>query len=134
MEGGRLIHSGDAAQIRAAGAESVLTLDRAERAAEELVRVRGVAADLTSPETIRLDSTVDVPDVVSWLVSRGYRPTGLYTKQMELDELLVRLARGPLPPAPPSAPKPEEVSDVLSLLDDGDADLSAFLTKPAGDG
>ena len=132
MEGGRVIHSGPAAQIRAAGSESVATLERAERAAEELVRVRGIAADLTSPETIRFDSTVDIADVISWLVSRGYRLIGLQTQQMTLDELLVRLSRGPLPAAPAAAPKPEEVSDVLALLDDGDADLSAFLTKPAG--
>jgi len=132
MEGGRVIHSGPAAQIRAAGCESVVTLERAERAAEELVRVRGIAADLTSPETIRFGSAVDIADVVSWLVSRGYRLIGLHTQQMKLDELLVRLARGPLPEAPAAAPKPEEVSDVLALLDDGDADLSAFLTKPAG--
>ena len=67
-----MIHSGPAAQIVAAGNESVVTVERAERAAEELVRVRGIAADLTSPETIRLDSTVDIAGVVSWLVARGY--------------------------------------------------------------
>jgi ABC-2 type transport system ATP-binding protein len=132
MEGGRVIHSGPAAQIRAAGSESLVTLERAEKAAEELVRVRGIAADLTSPETIRFDSTVDIAGVVSWLVARGYRLIGLYAQQMTLEELLVRLARGPLPEAPAAAPQPEEVSDVLALLDDGDADLSAFLTQPAG--
>ncbi len=130
MEGGHVIHDGPAAQIRAAGNESVVTLERAERAAEELVRVRGIAADLTSPETIRFGSTVDIAGVVSWLVSRGYRLVGLTAQQITLEELLVRLARGPLPEAPAVAPQPEEVSDVLALLDDGDADLSAFLTKP----
>ena len=81
MEGGRVIHSGSAAQIRAAGSESVVTLERAERAAEELVRVRGIAADLTSPETIRFGSSVDIAGVVSWLVARGYRLIGLYAQQ-----------------------------------------------------
>jgi ABC-2 type transport system ATP-binding protein len=128
MEGGRVIHSGPAAQIKAAGSESVVTLERAERAAEELVRVRGIAADLTSAETIRFDSTIDIAGVVSWLVARGYRLIGLYAQQMTLDELLVRLARGPLPEVAAVAPKPEDVSDVLALLDDGDTDLSAFLT------
>ena len=34
--------------------------------------------------------------------------------------------------APAEAPRPEEVADVLELLDDGDTDLSAFLDKQKG--
>jgi ABC-2 type transport system ATP-binding protein len=127
LDGGRVAHDGPTVQIQAAGFELVFTLDHAAAAAEDLVRVRGLSAELASEETVRLGSHVDEAEIVSWLSARGYRVRGLERRHMTLEELLVRLASGPLPPPPAVAPRPEEVKDVLTLLDDTDADLSAFL-------
>jgi len=130
VDGGRVVHQGPTSQVQAAGREVVLAVERAEKAAEDLVRVRGIGAELTSAETIRLSGAVDVADIVSFLVGRRYRVTSVERKEMSLDELLVRLALGPLPEAKLEPPPPEEVKDPLALLDDGDADLSAFLRSP----
>lgn len=129
VEAGRLIHDGPAAQVTAVGSTTVLTVAHAERAAEDLVRVRGVPAELTSPETIRLAGRADACEVVSWLVGRGHRLLEITRRSMTLEELLVHLAHGPLPAAREKAPRPGEVEDVLDLVDDGDTDLSAFLKK-----
>ncbi len=130
IDNGRVIHEGPSVQVRAAGTEVVLTLDHAERAAEDLVRVRGISSELASSEAIRLGANVDATDVVSWLIGRGHKLEGLARRGMTLEELLVRLARGPLPPPPAEAPpRPENVKDVLELLDDSDTDLSAFLER-----
>lgn len=134
MDSGRVIHSGPTSQIQAAGREVVITTDRAERAAEDLVRVRGTATELVSETALRLSDHVDVADVVGWLSGRNYPVTGVQRHEQTLDELLVRLARGPLPPPPDTVPSPEEVKDPLSLLDDGVSDLSAFLRRPGEDG
>jgi ABC-2 type transport system ATP-binding protein len=130
MDSGRVVHQGPASQVQAEGREAVLTIDRAERAAEDLVRVRGIDADLTSPETLRLSGHVDVAGVVAWLAGRSHRVTAVTRHEQTLDELLVRLTRGPLPPPREVAPSPEEVKDPLELVDDGDSDLSAFLKRP----
>lgn len=134
MDSGRVVHQGPTSQVRAAGREVVLRIDRAERAAEELVRVRGIGAELTSPESLRLSGHVDVADVVSWLAGRDYGVSGVERHEQTLDEFLVRLASGPLPVRPEAPPSPEDVRDPLSLLDDGDSDLSAFLRRPGEEG
>jgi ABC-type multidrug transport system ATPase subunit len=130
IDSGRVIHHGPASQVQAAGREVVLTTDRAERAAEDLVRVRGIGAELTSPEKLQLSAHIDVADVVKWLSDRGYRVSGVERHAQTLDEFLVRLARGPLPPPPATPPRPEDVKDPLVLLDDTETDLSAFLRRP----
>ena len=130
MDSGRVIHQGPTSQIQAVGREVLVTVERAERAGEDLVRVRGIGAELVSEKSLRLSDHVDVADVVKWLSGRDYPVTGVERHQQTLDEILVRLARGPLPPPPATAPRPEEVKDPLEILDDSDSDISAFLRSP----
>lgn len=132
LDGGRVIHQGPGLQIKLVATQAVLTMEDAERAAEELVRIRGVSSELISSETIGFGGSVDVAEVVSWLVGRGHRVEGLSRRGMTLEEFVLRLAQGPLPEVPETAPRPDEVEDVLELLDDGDTDLSAFLERPGG--
>lgn len=131
LDGGRIIHEGPASQIRAAGNARVIALDGAEQAAEDLVRVGGISADVVSEEAIRLDDFADVAQVVTFLAGRGFKIREVSRSVMTTDDLLVRIASRPLPPPP--APRPEEVHDVLELLDDSDVDLSAFLRARGGD-
>jgi ABC-2 type transport system ATP-binding protein len=133
MDGGRILHDGPTTQIQAAGREVVLALNDAEKAAEDLVRVRGMSAELTSAETLRVGGHVDISEIVGFLTQRRYKVTGIARHDMTLDDVLVRLSAGPLPPPPSVAPNPEDVKDPLELLDDGDADLSAFLKTSGPD-
>jgi ABC-2 type transport system ATP-binding protein len=130
IDGGRILHDGPTRQIQAAGREVAITVDRAEKAAEDLIRVRGISAELTSMETLRIGGHIDVAEIVAFLSGRRFKVTGVARHEMTLDELIVRLSTGPLPPPPPVTIRPDEVTDPLELLDDGDTDLSAFLKKP----
>lgn len=130
VDGGKAVFEGPVSQVSSAGRDVAITVERADKAAEDLVRVRGIGAELTSAETLRLSADVDIADVVAFLVGRRYRVTAVERKGMTLDEFLIRLALGPLPRAEAFVPSEEVVKDPLALLDDGDADLSAFLKLP----
>jgi hypothetical protein len=130
IDGGRILHDGPTAQIQAAGREMVLTVDKAENAAEDLVRIRGICAELASAETLRIGEHIDVGEVVAFLSGRHYKVIGVARHEMTLNDVLLRLASGPLPPPPSVAPNPEDVKDPLDLIDDGTSDLSAFLKGP----
>lgn len=131
LEMGREIHRGPVYQIEATCHEVVIELDDAPRAAQDLIRVRGMGAEITDERTVRLSGRSSSSDAIAFLVGRGHRIEGLRREGVELEELLMRLSRGPLPPAPEGATPspPEEVEDVLELLDDSDRDLSEFLKK-----
>lgn len=111
IDSGRVIHQGPTSQVQAVGREVLVTTERAERAGEDLMRVRGIGSELVSEQSLRLSDHVDVADVVRWLSGRDYPVTGVERHEQTLDQLLLRLARGPLPPAPSVAPRPDEVRD-----------------------
>jgi ABC-2 type transport system ATP-binding protein len=132
MDGGRVLHDGPTSQIEAVGREVVVAVDRAEKACEDLVRIRGQSAELISEQMLRIGGHVDVAEVVAFLSGRRYKVTGVDRHEMTLDDVVTRLAAGPLPPPPSVAPNPEDVKDPLELIDDGDSDLSAFLNPSSG--
>jgi ABC-type multidrug transport system ATPase subunit len=128
IEAGRVLHDGPTSQVRAAARELTLGLQNAQAAAEDLVRVRGVASELASPGLIRIIGDAEPSEIVSWLVGRGYAVESVARRGMTVDELIVRLARGPLPPAAASG----EFEDELGFLDEGESDLTGFLEALRG--